>query len=88
VSDVYGATIAKRRLSRRLAELRTASGYTANQACDKLNWGRGKVGRLEANTWRLPQLSDVRDLLRIYALPRLTFPKTERGSSPKILAAR
>jgi hypothetical protein len=68
VSDAYGATIAKRRLARRLAELRTTSGYTANQACDKLNWGRGKVGRFEANTWRLPQLSDVRDLLRIYSV--------------------
>ncbi|WP_214409745.1 helix-turn-helix domain-containing protein [Sphaerisporangium fuscum] len=68
MSDAYGATIAKRRLSRRLAELRTASGYTANQACDKLNWGRGKVGRFEANAWRLPQLSDVRDLLRIYSV--------------------
>jgi transcriptional regulator with XRE-family HTH domain len=68
VSDPYGATIAKRRLARRLAELRTAGGYTANQVCDKLNWGRGKVGRFEANTWRLPQLSDVRDLLRIYSV--------------------
>ncbi|MEU6720726.1 helix-turn-helix transcriptional regulator [Nonomuraea sp. NPDC046802] len=68
VDDAYGATIAKRRLSRRLAELRTASGYTANQVCDKLNWGRGKVGRFEANAWRLPQLSDVRDLLRIYSV--------------------
>jgi hypothetical protein len=28
--DAYGATIAKRRLSRRLAELRVTSGYTAN----------------------------------------------------------
>jgi hypothetical protein len=47
--DAYGATVAKRRLSRRLAELRGASGYTANHVCDILNWGRGKVGRFEAN---------------------------------------
>jgi hypothetical protein len=39
--DAYGATVAKRRLSRRLCELRTASGYTANHVCDILNWGRG-----------------------------------------------
>jgi hypothetical protein len=68
VSGPYGATIAKRRLARRLAELRTTSGYAANQVCDKLNWGRGKVGRFEANTWRIPQLSDIRDLLRIYTV--------------------
>lgn len=64
--SAYGATIAKRRLSRRLAELRIASGFTANQVCDKLSWGRGKVGRFEANVWKRPEMSDVRDLLRFY----------------------
>jgi len=66
VTDKYGVTVAKRRLSRRLAELRIKNGYTANQVCDKLNWGRGKVGRFEANTWKRPEMSDIRDLLRIY----------------------
>jgi hypothetical protein len=66
VTDDYGATVAKRRLSRRLAELRIKNGYTANQVCDKLNWGRGKVGRFEANVWKRPEMSDIRDLLRIY----------------------
>jgi transcriptional regulator with XRE-family HTH domain len=64
--DAYGATIAKRRLSRRLAELRVASGYTANHVCDILNWGRGKVGRFEANQWKRPEMTDIRALLRIY----------------------
>lgn len=64
--DAYGATVAKRRLSRRLAELRVARGYTANHVCDMLSWGRGKVGRFEANQWRRPEMSDIRDLLRIY----------------------
>jgi hypothetical protein len=66
--DAYGATIAKRRLSERLAELRVASDYTANHVCDILNWGRGKVGRFEANQWKRPEMSDVRDLLRIYGI--------------------
>jgi transcriptional regulator with XRE-family HTH domain len=66
VTDTFGPTVAKRRLSRRLAELRVKNGYTANQVCDKLNWGRGKVGRFEANTWKRPEMSDMRDLLRIY----------------------
>ncbi|SHN21006.1 helix-turn-helix domain-containing protein [Cryptosporangium aurantiacum] len=65
----YGATVAKRRLARRLVELRVENGYTANQVCDKLNWGRGKVGRFEANVWKRPEMSDVRDLLRIYGVP-------------------
>jgi hypothetical protein len=66
--DAYGATVAKRRLSRRLAELRTDSGHTANHVCDILNWGRGKVGRFEANQWKRPEMSDIRDLLRLYAV--------------------
>lgn len=66
MTDLYGATVAKRRLSRLLTELRIKNGYTANQVCDKLNWGRGKVGRFEANVWKRPEMSDIRDLLRIY----------------------
>jgi transcriptional regulator with XRE-family HTH domain len=67
--DAYGATVAKRQLSRRLTELRLVRGYTANHVCDILNWGRGKVGRFEANQWRRPEMSDIRDLLRIYDVP-------------------
>lgn len=66
MTDAFGPTVAKRRLARRLAELRVKNGYTANQVCDKLNWGRGKVGRFEANAWKRPEMSDVRDVLRIY----------------------
>jgi transcriptional regulator with XRE-family HTH domain len=64
--DAFGATVAKRRLSRRLTDLRQETGYTANHVCDILNWGRGKVGRFEANQWKRPEMSDIRDLLRIY----------------------
>ena len=64
--EAHGATVAKRRLSRRLLQLRVQNGYTANHVCDMLNWGRGKVGRFEANQWKRPEMSDIRDLLRIY----------------------
>ncbi len=64
--EAYGATIAKLRLARRLTELRVAAGYTDNHVCDMLNWGRGKVGRFEANQWKRPEMSDIRDLLRFY----------------------
>src|ERR1700683_298031 len=66
--DTYGATIAKRRLARQLTEARVRAGYTANHACDILNWGRGKVGRFEANQWKRPEMSDIRDLIRIYEI--------------------
>src|SRR6266436_2610874 len=64
--DAYGVTVAKWRLSRRLAALRAAAGYSAGQVCDMLEWGRGKVNRFESNDWKLPEMSDVRDLLRLY----------------------
>ena len=64
--DAYGATVAKLRLARRLTDLRLEAGYTANHVCDMLNWGRGKVGRFEANQWKRPEMSDIRDLLRFY----------------------
>jgi len=61
-----GPTVAKRRLARRLAEIRELRGHTANQVCDRLGWGRGKVGRIEANTWKRIDMSAVRDLMRTY----------------------
>jgi transcriptional regulator with XRE-family HTH domain len=66
VTAAVGATIAKRSLSRRLRELREATGLTANGVCDRLGWGRGKVGRIENNDWKRPEMSDIRDLLRFY----------------------
>jgi transcriptional regulator with XRE-family HTH domain len=66
--DAHGATIAKLLLSRRLTDLRVEAGYTANHVCDMLNWGRGKVGRFEANQWKRPEMSDIRDLLRFYGV--------------------
>ena len=76
--DAYGATIAKRRLSRQLGEFRKAAGYTANQVCDILNWGRGKVGRFEANQWKRPEMSDIRDLIRIYHIAGTEREEIER----------
>lgn len=64
--DAYGATIAKRRLARLLTEQRQETKMTANHICDRLTWGRGKVGRFEANAWKRPEMSDIRDLLRVY----------------------
>ena len=75
--DAYGATIAKLRLARRLTELRVNAGYTANHVCDILNWGRGKVGRFEANQWKRPEMSDIRDLLRFYEADEATCREVE-----------
>src|SRR5271156_6270225 len=75
--EACGATVAKRRLSRRLTELRRASGHTANHVCDLLDWGRGKVGRFEANHWKRPEMSDIRDLLRVYGVDQAVRDELE-----------
>jgi transcriptional regulator with XRE-family HTH domain len=64
--DAYGAIAAKRRLARRIAELRERTGLTLNEVSDKLGWSRGRLDRYERNEWRLPDASHVRDLARIY----------------------
>jgi transcriptional regulator with XRE-family HTH domain len=62
----YGAIVAKRRLSRRLAVLRARAAMSLNEASDKLGWSRGRLNRFEANQWRQPDPSHIRDLARIY----------------------
>src|ERR1700677_3653321 len=62
----YGATVAKRRLSHRLASMRVSAGFSANEVGDKLNWRRGRLQRIEANDWRQPEPSYIRDLARLY----------------------
>jgi transcriptional regulator with XRE-family HTH domain len=64
--DFYGAIVAKRRLARRLAVHRVRAGMSVNEASDKLGWSRGRLNRFEANQWRQPDPSHIRDLARIY----------------------
>jgi transcriptional regulator with XRE-family HTH domain len=64
--DAYGATVAKRRLARRLSALRVRAGMSLNETSDKLGWSRGRLDRYERNEWRLPDASHVRDLARVY----------------------
>src|SRR6266516_6074652 len=64
--DGYGATVAKRRLSRVLVAMRVRAGLSVNEATDKLGWRRGRLNRFEANDWRLPEGSFIRHLARIY----------------------
>src|SRR5947207_4681303 len=64
--DGYGATVAKRRLSRVLVAMRVRAGLSLNEANDKLGWRRGRLNRFEANDWRLAEGRFMRDLARIY----------------------
>lgn len=63
---LYGATVAKRRLSSRLTAMRKAAGLTPAEAAGKLRWDRDRLREIEANRWRLPEPASVRDLARVY----------------------
>ena len=65
--DAYGATVAKRRLARRLTELRLRTGMKFGEVNDRLGWNKGRVERFERNQWKLPEGSYIRDLARIYS---------------------
>jgi len=62
----YGATVAKWRLSRRLAAMRRRVGMRVGEVDDRLGWNRGRLQRIEGNRWTLPDPSYIRDLLRLY----------------------
>lgn len=66
------STLRRRRLSRRLRELRDAKGLTAAHVTaearkrGKGKWSRGKLTRIENNEWLRPSVIDVEALLDIY----------------------
>ena len=66
IDKAYGATVAKRRLSRRLAAMREEARLKPNEVDDQLAWKRGKLARIERNDWIIPNASYIRDLLRVY----------------------
>jgi hypothetical protein len=68
-SRTYGGTVAKRRLSRRLAALRERAGLKSAEVDARLGWARGKLQRIERNEWILPNHSYIRDLLWTYEVP-------------------
>jgi hypothetical protein len=66
IDKAYGGTVAKRRLSRRLAVMREEARLKPNEVDDQLGWKRGKLARIERNDWIIPNASYIRDLLRVY----------------------
>lgn len=66
------STLRRRRLSRRLRELREAKGLTSSYVTSearkrgKGKWSRGKLTRIENNEWIRPSVTDVEALLDIY----------------------
>lgn len=71
----YSPTVRRRRLSRRLVQLREASGMDGAEVADRLGWSKSKISWIENDGWRRPNPRDVIDLLDIY---QVTDPAIRR----------
>src|SRR5699024_4227581 len=61
-------TVRRRRLARKLRELREAAGLTSEAATQKAGFSRGKLTRMERNEWVLPAPGDIEKLLDVYGI--------------------
>ncbi|WP_420087680.1 helix-turn-helix domain-containing protein [Nocardiopsis composta] len=59
-------TVRRKRLSRKLRELREASKLTSEQATKKAGFSRGKLTRMERDEWTRPNPKDISVLLDVY----------------------
>lgn len=67
--DVAGSpTVRRRRLARKLRELREAAGLTSDAATKAAGFSRGKLTRMERNEWKLPSVRDIEKLLDVYGV--------------------
>ena len=86
-ADGYSPTIRKRSLSRKLVELRKASGLTTTEVQRRLNWSATKLNYIEKAKWIEPNSDAVADLCELYgvrgpqreALIRLAREGRQRG---------
>ncbi|MFE9246429.1 helix-turn-helix domain-containing protein [Nocardiopsis sp. NPDC006938] len=69
-------TVRRRRLARKLRELREAAKLTSDAATKQAGFSRGKLTRMERNEWVLPAPGDIEKLLDVY---KVTDP-VERGA--------
>lgn len=60
------STVRRRRLARRLREMRENRGLTSDQATKKAGFSRGKLTRMERDEWTLPDPEDIDALLDVY----------------------
>jgi Domain of unknown function (DUF5753)/Helix-turn-helix domain len=67
-AEGYSPTIRKRSLSRKLVELRKASGLTTTDVQRQLNWSATKLNYIEKAKWIEPNSDAVADLCELYGV--------------------
>lgn len=60
------STVRRRRLARKLKELREDKGLTSDQATKKAGFSRGKLTRMERDEWVYPDTQDIEILMDVY----------------------
>ncbi|MFW5415083.1 helix-turn-helix domain-containing protein [Nocardiopsis sp. CNT-189] len=64
----YSPSVRRRRLGAQLRQLREQAGYTLQQAADRLDWARAKVGRVETSELKTVKPSDLDAMLSLYGV--------------------
>lgn len=69
VTTAYSPTLRLRRLARELRKWRELAGLTTDDVEAALDWGTGKVSRLENRKLRWPRVGDIEKLAELYKIP-------------------
>lgn len=67
-TQAYSPSVRRRRLGAQLRQLREQAGYTLQQAADRLDWARAKVGRVETSELKTVKPSDLDAMLTLYGI--------------------
>ncbi|ASU82735.1 XRE family transcriptional regulator [Nocardiopsis gilva YIM 90087] len=59
-------TIKRRQLSNELRRLRNTAGMTVEQAAERLEWSRARLGHIETGRRKKPLITDIKALLDLY----------------------
>jgi transcriptional regulator with XRE-family HTH domain len=60
------STVRRKRLSKRIRELREAQSMTSVEATKRLEWSSGRLTKMERDDWERPNPRDIKDLCDLY----------------------
>src|SRR5690606_41150934 len=69
-TTLFRSTVRRKRLSRRLRELREERGLTSEEVTKRAGFSRGKLTRMERDEWTRPNPADIEKLQTIYKVAR------------------
>jgi len=72
----FSPTLRLLRLAAELKQARTRTGLTSEEAEQRLEWGRGKISRMENAQTKRPRVTDVQLILNVYGVDDEQYRET------------